>query len=301
MKKISQLLLVFLMVFGLCTQNSYAYSRDENTNVVKNVAKLISSYALRFPGNHKDVLDELKEISLDDYEIWADVMNYWDYIENDMIENVDDVPDGIPEDNHVFIVLGYALKDDGTMEDELIGRLQVALSSANKYPNSYILVTGGVEQNGWTEGARMRDWLVDNGVSEDRIIVEIEAEDTAGNAANSFEMLYTDYKDIQSCSLITSQYHLKRGSILYYAESLLKAKELGVEAIEFIGDKNAGYKVEDKDSESMIIKAFSLCGIAHCTDVVIMTIAASLIPIIFIVILLIVVYKRRKKYRMLHG
>lgn len=38
------------------------------------------------------------------------------------------------------------------MQPELVGRLETALASAQKYPNSYILVTGGVKKNGWTEG-----------------------------------------------------------------------------------------------------------------------------------------------------
>src|SRR5699024_5873417 len=139
----------------------------------------------------------------------------------------------------VFVVLGFALNDDGTMRDELIGRLEVALRSAEKYPDSYVLVTGGVEKNGWTEGDRMHDWLVDHGLSEDRIIVENESSTTVENAANSFEILYNDY-NIDSFSMITSQYHLKRGSISYYKMSQLKAKELGVSTIDIIGEGNAG-------------------------------------------------------------
>ena len=234
-------------------------------------------------------------VSEDDYEIWNDVINYWDYIENDMTLNTT-VPNDLPTENHVFIVLGYALKEDGTMEDELVGRLQVALDTIQKYPHNYILVTGGVEQNGWSEGKRMYDWLVEHGVSQNQIIVEEQAKDTAGNASNSFEMLYTDYTNIKSCSLISSSYHIKRGSLLYYAESLLKAKELGVNPIEFIGEGNVGWEREDKDSESMIVKAISLCGIAHCMSQV-KTMALSLVAFMFIIVLMLFLIIRRLRKR----
>lgn len=296
MKRLSKILLSVLMISGLVS-NTYAYSRDENSKVVKNVGQLIMNYALGL--NTEKPLNKIKDISSDDYEIWNNVINYWDYIENDMVENIGGVPEGLPENNHVFIVLGYVLNDDGTMQDELIGRLQVALESAKKYPNSYILVTGGVEKNGWSEGQRMHDWLIENGLDEDRIIVEKEAQDTAGNAANSFEILYTQYPQITSCSIITSQYHLKRGSILYYAESLLKAKELGVEPIEFIGNGNAGWQREDKTEESLLIKAYSLSSIAHCTNAIVMNVLKIIVEILFVIVLLIIVIvKRRKKHKL---
>lgn len=294
MKKFSKILLVFVLFLTMMS-NTYAYSRDENDKVVNLTAKTIISYALGF--DTKGYLNDMKDVSIDDYEIWNKIVDYWNYIENDMIENKDIAPDGLPTNNHVFIVLGYALNEDGTMQDELIGRLNVALKSAKKYPNSYILVTGGVEKNGHTEGELMSKWLINQGIDENRIIVETKAPDTAGNASNSFEMLYTEYKGIKSCSLITSQYHLKRGSLLYYAESLLKAKELGVEPIEFIGNGNAGWVREDKVEESMFVKTYSLFSIAHCVSAVIGYFVKIVILLIVIIVLLIVWFVKRRKQR----
>lgn len=291
MKKVSQILLTLLMILSVIT-NVSAYSRDENSKVVSTVAKIITSYALGM--DSEKMLEQLKDISQDDYEIWNDIIDYWDWIEKDMVENTN-VPTDLPAENHVFIVLGYALKEDGTMEEELVGRLEVALDVIKKYPNNYLLVTGGVQQNGYTEGQRMYNWLVEQGISKDKIIVETKAEDTAGNATNSFQMLYTEYTDIKSCSLITSQYHLKRGSILYYAESLLKAKELDVEPIEFIGNGNAGWEKENKTEENILVKAFSLSGIAHCTNTIVMNIVRIIVEILFVVILIISVVLKRKR------
>lgn len=294
MKKVSKILLSLLMLCTLVTQVS-AYSRDDNKDVKKTIAKMITSYALQMDN---DYLDDLKEISAEDYDVWNNIMNYWDWIEETMVGNTI-VPDNLPEKNHVFIVLGYALKEDGTMEDELVSRLETALSTIKEYPDNYILVTGGVEQNGYTEGQRMYEWLVENGVNKNKIIVETKAPDTAGNATNSFEMLYTDYTDIKSCSLITSQYHLKRGSILYYAESLLKAKELNTDPIEFIGEGNVGCVIDDKDSESLIIKAVSLFSVAHCMDVVVQTLVIIAAMVLFILIMIIIMiigrFKKRKQ------
>jgi len=239
-------------------------SRDDLSDEAKlEISKLISLFESDYTIDLMYSLENIKHLDEELEEIWRDIISYWDWIENEMIENIGVAPDNIKNpEKHAFIVLGYALAEDGTMQDELIGRLEVAKASAIKYPESYVLVTGGVEKNGWTEGRRMRDWLIDNGIAEERIIVEEEARNTAGNAENSFEMLYKEY-DVETVSLITSQYHLKRGSIFYYTESLLKAYELGVKPITFIGEANAGWLRADKTTESMSLKARGLRQIAR--------------------------------------
>lgn len=262
MKNLKKILICLSLFFSAGLMMACPVAAEETDRVDELIGNLIGYYRDGAETDIMRTLDELKEVSETDHEIWDSIIDYWDWIENDMVENMDVAPDGLPNDNsHAFIVLGYALNSDGTMKPELEGRLQVALNSAEKYPNSYILVTGGVEKNGWTEGERMHDWLVDHDISEDRILVETEAGDTTGNAQNSFKILH-QMPQIKSISMITSQYHLKRGTLLYYAQSLLSAKELNTTPIKLIGEGNAGYKVEGKDSESMLQKVNSLKDIA---------------------------------------
>lgn len=238
-------------------------SRDEASAEIKQAgSKLIYAYGNNDEAEISKELDTLKSLSPDDwYPIYQKTLDTWSEIETKMPENIGVAPDGIQNpENHCFIVLGYALNADGTMTDELVGRLEVAKASLDKYPQAKVLVTGGVEKNGWTEGARMHDWLVANGIADDRIYIENKAPDTAGNATNSFAILYNEPR-IKTVSLISSQYHIKRGSILYYAESLLKARELGCEPITFLINDNAGWYREDKTSEPMTSKVNSLYSI----------------------------------------
>src|SRR5699024_1605418 len=70
-------------------------------------------------------------------------------------------------------------------------------------------------------------------------------------------------------SMITSQYHLKRGSIFYYTMSQLKAKELGVKPIEFKGEGNAGWYREDKTEEPLSLKVrgmYQIAGVDQSND-----------------------------------
>ncbi len=49
----------------------------------------------------------------------------------------------IQEENHLFILLGYTLDDEGQMQETLINRLEHALKLL-KNPTAKIIVTGGV-------------------------------------------------------------------------------------------------------------------------------------------------------------
>ncbi|MDY0394000.1 YdcF family protein [Virgibacillus halophilus] len=219
MKKIYKIFICLLLTLCLMPfSNALAETPADSKTIDTLTSELLYYYGQEARTDVLRTLDLMKEKSEEDYNTWDSVIHYWDWIEKDMKENIDVAPDGLPHNNkHAFIVLGFALKSDGTMEDELVGRLEVALNSAKKYPDSYVLVTGGVEKNGWTEGERMHDWLVDHGLSEDRIIVEKESANTAQNAAYSFDILYNDY-DISTVSLISSQYHIKKGqySLLHH-------------------------------------------------------------------------------------
>lgn len=264
MKKI-KIFLAFLLSFAFVgsTLVTNVHAADDMDTLV---AKLIYYHQNGAETDELRILSSIKEISESEYEKWNSVMETWTWIENDMVENVDVAPAGLPNDNtHAFVVLGFALKENGEMEDELVGRLQVALDSATKYPNSYVLVTGGVIKNGWTEGDRMYEWLTNNGLDSSRIIVEKASSNTAENAAFSFEKLYNDY-DINTVSIITSQYHLKRSSILYYTQSLISAETYNKEPIEVVLSGNAGWYREDKTSEELWLKAYSLTLIAGVFD-----------------------------------
>ena len=271
MKKFHMMFISTLLIIGFLSFSTVsAESHNTQESLDERISELIYYYGEEARTDVLRTLDLMEEEFPEDYKIWNSVIEQWDWIENEMEENLNVAPDGLPEDNtHVFVVLGFALDSNGEMEDELIGRLEVALNSAEKYPNAYVLVTGGVEKNGWTEGDRMHDWLVDHGLSEDRIIVENESSNTVENASNSFEILYNQYDDIDSFSMITSQYHLKRSSIFYYTMSQLKAKELEKSPIEFLGEGNAGWYREDKIEEPLSLKIrgmYQIAGVEQSKD-----------------------------------
>ncbi|KXO89537.1 YdcF family protein [Tsukamurella pseudospumae] len=121
--------------------------------------------------------------------------------------------------NAGIVVLGYALKKDGTMDAPLVQRLEKTLEVARALPAAPIVVTGGVEQAGNTEGALMKAWLVEHGVDGARITDENFARTTVENALYSSYALAT--KRVDHAVLVSSASHVRRGTV----DLILAARE----------------------------------------------------------------------------
>ncbi len=210
------------------------------------------------------VLDEMAKVDAEQAAVWEDIMDYWSYINTEMVVNIGTVPEGLPEDNSMAIViLGFALNADGTMKEELVGRLETGLAIAEAYPNSYVVVTGGgtaKENPDVTEGGLMGEWLLEQGLSEERLIVENTAPSTVGNAENTYKILNEQYPQVTSFVMVTSDYHVPRGCILFYSKCLLAAYELGGEPLELIS--NAGYYTGSNGYESISLQANGVSQVA---------------------------------------
>jgi uncharacterized SAM-binding protein YcdF (DUF218 family) len=108
----------------------------------------------------------------------------------------------------VVVALGYALADDGTAQQPLLDRLDVTLKAAEANPTALVMVSGGVPKNGVTEGDVMSKWLVEKGISRDRIIIEDKSKDTIGNVINAANLLVRHQAD--TVILVTSSSHMRR-------------------------------------------------------------------------------------------
>jgi hypothetical protein len=158
--------------------------------------------------------------------------------------NYDILPDGLPEtDELCIVVLGFQLNPDGTMKEELTKRLGVALESAEKYPNAYIVCTGGgtaAENESASEAGEMAKWLVDHGIDKKRVIVEDTSITTAQNAIFTYDILTSLYPSVKKLAIISSDYHIATGELLFKAEAILRANSPGNEKLEVIS--NAAWK-----------------------------------------------------------
>lgn len=207
------------------------------------IESLAVGYATMGDG-YNDTMAELSEklrvLNPDKAERWDSIMSLWTGLDESLVINPDVLPDGLPETNELcIVVLGFQLEDDGSMKEELIQRLRVAKASAEKYPNAYVVCTGGGTAAGnpeVTEAGQMAGWLIENGISEDRVIVEDKSITTAQNAIYTFGILGEKYPEVNSLAIVSSDYHIKTGWLLFSAEATLLADKAGEERIKVISD-----------------------------------------------------------------
>lgn len=164
------------------------------------------------------LLEQLAQVDPSEANTWEKIVKQWAWIDQQMQVEADILPDGLPEDDSLCIVImGYCLNSDGSMQRELIRRLEVALRSAQKYPNAYVLCTGGATsgRGNITEAQAMAKWLEDRGVRKDRLIRENTAMSTTQNAIKSCKLLARSYPQVEKLAVITSDYHIYQSCILF--------------------------------------------------------------------------------------
>ncbi len=269
LKKMSKALCALFVSLSVMLSGLPAIHASQSSQEL--IGELIRYYAAYQESAETDimrVLDELEDVDAAEAEVWGQIMDYWSYVNTEMDVNLDAAPDGLPDDDTLcFVVLGYQLNPDGSMRDELIGRLSVALASAEKYPNAYVACTGGgtaADNPNATEADQMAAWLIEQGLDPDRIIVENKSSSTVENAEFTYRILREEYPEIDSLALITSDYHIPRGCLLYNARLLLSAYEAGDKLLTI--DSNAGYRAGHEGYESVALQANGVCQIAGLYD-----------------------------------
>lgn len=114
--------------------------------------------------------------------------------------------------NEYAIVLGAKVKKGNIPSFALQYRLDAALAYAQKYDHVKLVLSGGQGPDEDIEEAIvMRDFLLENGIDENRLLIEDKATSTYENLLFSQEIL-PSY--INSVTLITSDYHLQRAKVL---------------------------------------------------------------------------------------
>ena len=257
----------FLFIFFLISLSHFITSKTSLEDLSETIKTLEGHLLYYYIHEKKAKVDEMltKIQSLDEnvYKRDKEIMDYWTYIDDSMELHNNVAPDGLPQTpDHAFVVLGYALNSDGSLRKEAKGRCDVAYESAMRYPNSLIFVTGGAtasKNKTATEGGQMKDYLVNvKGLDANRIITETKAKDTIQNAKYTIEKLIES--NIKTMTVITSDYHLRRGSILFKGVAMVKAESLGTTPIQVL--ENAVYPT-GKSTEGKSMEGYALAAVLN--------------------------------------
>ena len=193
-RKFCALLLVLVLLLPLTSGVSAAETSADD--LIRQMINYYHHYQADAQTDIDLLLEELEKQSPSLADRWDGILDFWIHLNKDMSVHDPVLPDGLPNDNSLCIVImGFYLEANGEIRQELADRLNVALASAEKYPNAYILCTGGgtASKNAKvTEAGQMAQWLTDRGISQERIITETKASSTIENAKLGCDLLYRD-------------------------------------------------------------------------------------------------------------
>ena len=120
--------------------------------------------------------------------------------------------DGIKDDlknNEWCIVFGNSL--------QINERVKTIIEKYNEKRFEKIILCGGksgisnvIEKNDVSEAMRMKNMLVNTNIPDENIYLEENSNNTFENIDNAFNIILKDNKGIDSISIISGEYHLKR-------------------------------------------------------------------------------------------
>ena len=236
------MLCIVLSLSG-CKKPSAAGNRNVD-NIIEEIAVNYGTYGAEAKDRINILLKELSDADAIAGKRWKTILDLWMSPQPGEPLNYDVLPDDLPDtDELCIVVLGFQLNPDGTMKEELIERLNVALRSLQKYPNAYVVCTGGgtaAENDAVSEAGEMAKWLSERGIRNNRIIIEDNSITTAQNAIFTYDILTSLYPSVKKIAIVSSDYHIATGELLFRAEAILRANAIGNEKLEVIS--NAAWK-----------------------------------------------------------
>ena len=205
-----------------------------------------------------DITRQMKELDPKEGAVWEKLMFDWAWINDDMTIYEDSLPEGLPQDDSLcIVVMGFGLNADGSIRPELKKRLEVALAFAQKYPNAWVLVTGGQTGavDGITEAGQMADWLQKKGLAKGRIIREPQSLSTTANAVNSYKLLTQAYSQVDAIAVVTSDYHIAQSCAMFAAVSNYQSGYKGGKSLELVGNAVCDTGMEE---DSLLTQAWGI-------------------------------------------
>lgn len=116
-----------------------------------------------------------------------------------------------------IIVLGAQVREDGPSV-VLRYRLDAAIDYLNENPDTICIVSGGQGRNeSFSEAEGMAEYLLENGIEKNRILLEDQSENTAENIRYSKDLMKQTYHGV---GIVTNNFHVFRAVKIAKAQGL---------------------------------------------------------------------------------
>ena len=142
-------------------------------------------------------------------------------------------------DSDYILVLGAGLTDGYNPSATLRDRLNAAIDCIDKYGNTGVIVVSGGQGSDEmiSEAEAMKKYLIDNGISEGRILVENKSRNTNENFKFSKEIIEDDSNmniGEVNVKIVTTDFHAFRSRFLAEKNDYIKTTNYSAETIWYL-------------------------------------------------------------------
>ena len=124
--------------------------------------------------------------------------------------------DGLNDKNKnadVAIVLGNKVNEDGTLSERLKARLDKSVELFKQKRVKSIIVSGGFGKESFWEGKKMKEYLIENKIPREKILVDNYGNDTEKTVENTIRMM--DSLNFKSAISVSQFFHQTRTKKLF--------------------------------------------------------------------------------------
>ena len=125
----------------------------------------------------------------------------------------------------VAIVLGNKVNGDGTLSERLKASIDKSIELFNQKRVKSIIVSGGLGKEGFWEGKKMQEYLINNKIPTEKILVDNYGNDTEKTVENSIRIM--DSLHYKSAISVSQYFHQTRTKKLFRNKGFANIESAG--------------------------------------------------------------------------
>jgi vancomycin permeability regulator SanA len=124
------------------------------------------------------------------------------------------IADGLTDENtrtDIAVIYGNTVHEDGTISNRLKARLDRGIELYQDSLVDVIFVSGGLGKEGFYEGDKMQEYLVQNGIPVEKIVVDNNGTNTKQTSLNFIKKFGKN----KSVTVVSQYHHISRAKLAF--------------------------------------------------------------------------------------
>lgn len=163
------------------------------------------------------------------FKIFASIFILW-FLAHSLYIIIDGLSDH-GQNADLAVILGNKVNKDGTLSKRLEKRLEIGIDLYKNHRIKKILVSGGFGKEGFYEGDKMKEFLVEKGIPDSLIIVDNHGDNTRATVINTLKL--KSKLKFSSIIIVSQYFHVTRTKKLFEDQGFENVSSVSPNYFEF--------------------------------------------------------------------